>query len=59
VIYDQLVTIQTLLYKVCYGFQHILAIWCIHWSYPLYYRINKCGPKWAFIKVIFLYIVLS
>jgi len=20
--------------KVCYGFQHILATWCIHWSYP-------------------------
>ena len=29
-IYHQFVTIQTLLIKVCYGFQHILATWCIH-----------------------------
>jgi len=34
-IYHQFVTIQTLLNKICYGFQHILATWCIHWSYPL------------------------
>ena len=29
-IYYQFVTIQTLLNKVCYGFKHILATWCIH-----------------------------
>jgi len=34
-IYHQFVTIQTLLNKGCYGFQHILATGCIHWSYPL------------------------
>jgi len=36
-IYHQFVTIRTLLNKVCYGFQHILATWWIHWiwSYPL------------------------
>jgi len=34
-IYHQFETIGTLLNKVCYGFQHILATWCIHWSYPL------------------------
>jgi len=28
-------TIHTLLNKVCYGFQHILATWCIHWRCPL------------------------
>jgi len=26
--------ILTIRNKVCYGFQHILATWCIHWSYP-------------------------
>jgi len=26
-IYHQFVTIRTLLNKVCYGFQHILATW--------------------------------
>jgi len=34
-ILSSIVTIQTLLNKVCYGFHHILATWCIHWSYPL------------------------
>jgi len=34
-IYDQILTIRTLLNNVCYGFQHILATWCIHWRYPL------------------------
>ena len=32
--YHQFLTIRTLLNKVCYGFQQILATWCIHWSYP-------------------------
>jgi len=34
-IYHQFVTLRTFLNKVCYGFQHILATWCIQWSYPL------------------------
>ena len=34
-IYHDFVTIRTLLNKVCYGFQHILATWCIYWSYNL------------------------
>ena len=42
-IYHQILTIRTLLNKVCYGFQHILATWCIHWSYPLKTNVYTKG----------------
>ena len=35
-IYHQILTIRTLLNKVCYRFQHILATWCIHWHTNVY-----------------------
>jgi len=42
-IYHHFVTIQTLLNKVGYGFQHILATWCIHWSYLLLTNVYPNG----------------
>jgi len=55
-IYHQFVTIRTLLNKVCYGFQHILATWCIHWSRFVFEndhnllkkRVANC--KWQMFK---------
>jgi len=47
-IYHQILTIRTLIIKVCYGFQHILATWCIHWLYPFF---NKSVPKWVTISL--------
>jgi len=43
--YHQFVTlaIRTLLNKVCYDFQHILATWYIHWSYPLQKNVYPNG----------------
>ena len=50
-IYHQFVTIQTLLNKVCYSFQHIQATWCIHWSYRTYPLKNKCVSQCVTISL--------
>ena len=41
-IYHQFVQFEHFENKVCYGFQHILATWCIHWSYPFK---QMCDPN--------------
>ena len=48
-IYHQFVRIQTLLNKVCYGFQHILETWCIHWSYPFNQLCTQMGHHFSYL----------
>ena len=48
-IYHQFVTIQTLLNKVFYGFQHILATWCIYWSYPFKQMCMQMGHHFSYL----------
>mgnify|MGYP006890242488 CR=1 FL=1 len=47
-IYNQFVTIRTLLNKVCYGFQHIFSniVHTLELSF-----INKCVPKYVTISL--------
>jgi len=35
--------------KVCYGFQHILATWCIHWRYPLKQMCTQMGHHFSYL----------
>jgi len=35
--------------KVCYGFQHILATWCIHWSYPFNQLCTQIGHHFSYL----------
>ena len=35
--------------KVCYGFQHILATWCIHWSYPFNQLCTEMGHHFSYL----------
>jgi len=49
VIHHQFVTIRTLINKVCYGFQHILATWCIHLSYPFNQMCSQMGHHFSYL----------
>ena len=46
-IYHQFGTVLTL-NKVYYGFQHILATWCIHWSYPFKQMCTQMGHHFSY-----------
>jgi len=35
--------------KVCYGFQHILATWSIHWSYPFKQMCTKMDHHFSYL----------
>jgi len=35
--------------KVCYGFQHTLATWCIHWSYPFKQMCTQMGHHFSYL----------
>ena len=48
-IYHQFLTIRTLLNKVCYGFQHISATWCIYWSYHLKQMCTQMGHHFSYL----------